>query len=44
MILYGELERGGSYDDEGGVEGGENFFLRIGSGLMILRVIFICRL
>lgn len=26
VILYGELERGGSYDNEGGVEGGENFF------------------
>lgn len=43
VTSHGEPERGGSHDDEGGAEGGENLSPRTGSGLMTPRVTPICR-
>lgn len=43
VTSHGEPERGGSHDDEGGAEEGENLSPRTGSGLMTPRVTPICR-
>lgn len=43
VTSQGEPERGGSHDDEGGAEEGENLSPRTGSGLMTPRVTPICR-
>lgn len=43
VTSHGEPERGGSHDNEGGAEGGENLSQRTGSGLMTPRVTPICR-
>lgn len=43
VTSHGEPERGGSHDNEGGAEGGENLSQRTGSGLMTPRVIPTCR-
>lgn len=43
VTSHGEPERGGSHDNEGGVEGGENLSQRTGSGLMTPRVTPTCR-
>lgn len=43
VTSHGEPERGGSHDDEGGAEEGENLSPRTGSGLMTPRVIPTCR-
>lgn len=43
VTSHGEPERGGSHDDEGGAEEGENLSPQTGSGLMTPRVTPICR-
>lgn len=43
VTSHGEPERGGSHDNEGGAEGGENLSQRTGSGLMTPRVTPTCR-
>lgn len=43
VTSHGEPERGGSHDDEGGAEEGENLSPRTGSGLMTPRVTPTCR-
>lgn len=43
VTSHGEPERGGSHDNKGGAEGGENLSQRTGSGLMTPRVTPTCR-